>query len=155
MKSDWAAGDQERNYAIRHKTDLGALTDHFWTILGLSLLAAVLVFLAWSRSRIVSIGYESQQLHSLEQALVRSQKALALEEATLKDPARIDTAARRMGLAPVRASQLLPVPYRDFEARSAAVVSGDGGPKDGARTLALARPVAATGLEMKKLAAAN
>jgi hypothetical protein len=155
MKRDWAAGDQERNYAIRHETDLGALADLFWTILGLSLLAAVLVFLAWSRSRIVSIGYESQQMHALEQGLLRSEKALALEEATLKDPARIDTAARRMGLAPVRASQLLPLPYRDFEERSAGLVSGDGGPKDGARILALARPVAAPGLETKKLAAAN
>jgi cell division protein FtsL len=163
MRRDWAATWEDRNYAIRRETDLRHLSDVLWALLGLGLLAAVLVFQSWSRSRIVDIGYESQRLQSLEESLLRSQKTLIVEEATLKDPARIAGLARNLGLAPVRAAQLLPS-YRPEGPTQTLASTTEGADHsvalasttEGAdHSVALATPSRVAALAVKKVAASN
>lgn len=105
--NDWVGTFEGRNYAIKRQTELRNLADVLWLLLSLTALAGVLVFHSWERSRIVSIGYDSQQLQTIEESLLRAERALTLEEATLKDPARIDDVAHSLGLSPVRANQLV------------------------------------------------
>ena len=159
MRGDWADGIEDRNYAIGRETDFRHMADPLWTILALSLLAAVSLFHSWERSQIVSLGYENQRLQALEEALLRSEKSLVLEEATLKDPERIDGLARMLGMSPIRPNQLLPVAYPEIEAPADALASqGDGrdAPFPAAsRRLALATGSSVPTLEMKKLVAAN
>ena len=107
MMNDWVGSFEGRNYAVKRQTELRNLADMLWLLLSLSALAGVLVFQSWERSQIVSIGYETQQLQTLEESLARAERALTLEETTLKDPARIEDVAHSLGLSPVRANQLV------------------------------------------------
>ena len=106
--TDWAEGKEVFNRGIMRKTDSSTLQELLKITLCPIILAAVIFTLMWERSRLVNIGYESQQLRTRETALLRAQDALKLEEETLKDPHRIDAVARNaLGMAPLRPHQLL------------------------------------------------
>ena len=105
---DWAQERAISNNGITPKTDWRSLRQLLWLTLGPIMLAAVFVALLWERSQLVSIGYETQRLMEAEEALLRVQKTLILEEETLKDPVRIDAVARGiLGMAPLRPRQVL------------------------------------------------
>ncbi len=105
---DWVQKKTIVNHGIRRKTDSRILKELFKITLGPIVLATVLFTLSWERSRLVNIGYESQQLHIKEESHLRAQSALILEEETLKDPQRIDAVARNvLGMSPLRPHQIL------------------------------------------------
>ena len=107
--TDWAKGKAIYNRGIKRETDSRILRELLKITLGPIVLAAVLFTHLWERSRLVDIGYKSQQLQKSEQELLRTQNALILEEETLKDPSRIDALARNvLGMRPLRPHQLLP-----------------------------------------------
>jgi len=113
---DWAGGIQSRNYGIRRESDVRNLAGVLKIILSVAMIAGVLLFYSWVRSRIVDLGYEEQRLQSQEESLLREEKRLILVEQTLKSPERIDAIARNeLGMAPLRASQLLTAQYPDVE----------------------------------------
>jgi cell division protein FtsL len=106
--TDWAESKAIYNRGIKRETDSRILRELLKITLGPIVLAAVLFTILWERSQLVGIGYEGQQLQTREQALLRAQKALILEEETLKDPHRIDAVARNvLGMTPLRPHQLL------------------------------------------------
>ncbi len=119
--TDWAGGVDLRNYAIRREMDTRNLVDLLLITLSMGLLAGVLILHSWVRTRIVSVGYEIQQLSAEEESLLKTEAGLSLEEETLKAMGRIEEIAQNeLGMQRLRASQLtIPVP-RDAETGSTA-----------------------------------
>ncbi len=75
---------------------------------GALLLLFVLVMVyAWQHFSSIEYGYRIEALKSQRDTLVEMNRALRLEEASLRDPERIDTLARRMGLETPQAGQVL------------------------------------------------
>jgi len=73
---------------------------------------AVLLFLlvmvyAWQHFSSIECGYRVEQLRVQRDGLAEMNRALRLEEASLRDPQRIDLLARQMGLAAPQAGQVV------------------------------------------------
>jgi hypothetical protein len=62
---------------------------------------------AWQHFKSVEYGYKIAELKSQHDGLVEVNRALRLEEASLRDPERIDGLARQLGLQSPRAGQVL------------------------------------------------
>jgi hypothetical protein len=116
--TDWSSGLEIRNYALKRVTDSRNLAGLLCMTLVLTVLAGVLVLYAWQRSQIIELGYQCQHLMELETTLLRVEKALVLEMETLKDPARIDTIARDLGMTPLRPHQFIPATTPEIEWRA-------------------------------------
>ncbi len=113
---DWAGGIENRNYGIKRITDSQKLLELLSIIFSLVMIAGALVFYAWVRSQIISMGYTGQQLQAQEESLLRDQRKLVLEEQTLKNPERVDAIARaELGMTPLRANQLLTPQMQNLE----------------------------------------
>jgi cell division protein FtsL len=67
-------------------------------ILGFSLFLVVGLFHVWSRVAILEQGYSLVQERRNQEALTQEQRALTLKIRQLRDPARLEIAARRMNL---------------------------------------------------------
>jgi cell division protein FtsL len=104
--TDWADGIEMRNYGIQRGIDVRMFSDFMRAIIPLAMVAAALVFYSWVRNQMIQAGYESQRLYTMEEALLRAQEKLVLEEETLRNPGRIDAIARNeLGMAPLHPSQ--------------------------------------------------
>ncbi len=111
---DWAGGFEARNYGIRRRTDRRNLVDLLTITLSVLMIGGVLLCYAWTRSRIVDMGYEGQSLEAQERSILRTQNNLVLEEETLKNPARIDSIARtELDMVLVRTNQLVAPQLQD------------------------------------------
>ena len=106
--TDWADGIEARNYGIKNEIDVHMLSELMRTIVALAMIAGALLFYSWIRNEIINTGYENQSLFADEESLLRTQKRLALEEETLRNPERIDIIARNdLGMTPLRPNQLI------------------------------------------------
>jgi cell division protein FtsL len=106
--TDWSGELEIRNYSIDRKIDRKHFLDLMGVIGSLLLVAGVLFFHSWVRTRIVHIGYEVTDLQRQEEELVKEAKALILEEETLKSPARIEEIAMtRLGMVRLRPNQVI------------------------------------------------
>src|SRR5438094_10627223 len=61
---------------------------------------------AWQHFKAIEYGYQIESLRTQRDGLVEMNRALRLEEASLRDPARIDMLARRLGLQSPHAGQV-------------------------------------------------
>jgi len=78
---------------------------HFGTALGCLFL---LVFTyAWQHFKAIEYGYQIESAKRDYSALIDMNHALHLEDASLRDPERIDVLARRMGLVPPAPGQVI------------------------------------------------
>ena len=73
----------------------------------LALLFVLVMFYAWQHFSAIEYGYKIEAAKSQRESLVETNRALRLEEASLKDPQRIDTLARHMGLQTPLAGQVV------------------------------------------------
>ena len=64
----------------------------------LCLLFALVMVYAWQHFSAIEYGYRIEAMKSQRDTLVETNRALRLEEASLRDPERIDALARRMGM---------------------------------------------------------
>src|ERR1700756_5640767 len=71
-----------------------------------SLFLLVMTF-AWQHFKAIEYGYKIESLRTQRDGLVEMNRALRLEEASLRDPERIDTLARRLGLQSPQAGQVV------------------------------------------------
>lgn len=62
---------------------------------------------AWQHFRAIEYGYKIESLRSQRNELTEMNRALRLEEASLRDPERIDALARKMGLQSPQAGQVV------------------------------------------------
>jgi cell division protein FtsL len=68
----------------------------------------VMVYL-WQHFSAIEYGYRIEQLTAQRNAISESNRALSLEEAFLKDPARIDRLAKQIGMQRPAGGQLQPM----------------------------------------------
>src|ERR1035441_4163562 len=80
---------------------------HFGITLGV-LFLFVMVYL-WQHFSAIEYGYRIEQLTVQRNAITESNRALSLEEASLKDPARIDRLAKQIGMQRPAGGQLQPM----------------------------------------------
>ena len=92
-------------------------------------LFALVMLFAWQHYRAIEYGYKIESLRGQRESLTEMNRALRLEEASLRSPDRIDVMARQMGMQPPQAGQ---------------VVRMDTAPENGAPVMASIAPVAAT-----------
>jgi cell division protein FtsL len=62
---------------------------------------------AWQHFKAIEYGYKIESLRTERDGLVEMNRALRLEEASLRDPERIDLLARRLGLQSPQAGQVV------------------------------------------------
>src|SRR5713101_7978952 len=62
---------------------------------------------AWQHFKAIEYGYKIESVKTQRDGLVEMNRALRLEEASLRDPERIDTLARRLGLQSPQAGQVM------------------------------------------------
>lgn len=72
----------------------------------LSVLFVLVMVYVWQHFSAIEYGYKIEALKSQRDSMVEVNRALRLEEASLKDPERIDELARRMGLQLPHAGQV-------------------------------------------------
>jgi len=82
-----------------------------WVVRGVIVLGATLVFLCmldvWLRLQVTHLGYELSVARKMQLRLEHERGELELELATLRDPARIDLGARRLGMTEPRKGQVV------------------------------------------------
>lgn len=62
---------------------------------------------AWQHFRAIEYGYQIESMKRDLNSLTEMNRALRLEDASLRDPERIDVIARRMGLEPPEPGQVI------------------------------------------------
>ena len=67
----------------------------------------ILMVYAWQHFSAIEYGYQIQTQKAQRDGLVEMNRELRLEEAALRDPQRIDTLARRMGLQSAEVGQVV------------------------------------------------
>jgi cell division protein FtsL len=73
----------------------------------LSVLFLLVMVYAWQHLSAIEYGYRIEAAKSQREALVETNRALRLEEASLRDPERIDALARDLGLQTPLAGQVV------------------------------------------------
>ena len=67
----------------------------------------LVMFYAWQHFRSIEYGYRIEAQKAERERLVEQNRALKLEAASLRDPGRIDTLARQMGLESPEPGQMI------------------------------------------------
>jgi len=62
---------------------------------------------AWQHYRAIEYGYKIESIRAQREQLLEMNRALRLEQASLRDPERIDELARKIGLQSPQAGQVL------------------------------------------------
>jgi cell division protein FtsL len=75
----------------------------------LCLLFALTMVYAWQHFSAIEYGYRIEALRASRESLAETHRTLELEAASLRDPERIDTLARQMGLESPQAGQVVPM----------------------------------------------
>ena len=75
--------------------------------IALCLLFALVMGYALQHFRAIEFGYQIEALRSQRDGLVEMNRALRLEDASLRDPERIDVMARKLGLQSPQPGQVL------------------------------------------------
>ena len=61
----------------------------------------------WQHFRAIEYGYKVEALKSQRDGLIEENRALRLEQASLRSPDRIDQLARQLGMQPPQAGQII------------------------------------------------
>ena len=75
----------------------------------------LVMMFAWQHFKAIEYGYKIEALRNQSEGLVEVNRALRLEEASLRDPERIDTLARKLGLQSPQAGQVMRMETADAE----------------------------------------
>jgi cell division protein FtsL len=78
---------------------------------------------AWQHFKAIEYGYKIEALRSQRDGLVEMNRALRLEEASLRDPERIDVLARKLGMQPPQAGQVIRMDTVSFDSTSPVMAS--------------------------------
>ena len=75
--------------------------------IALSCLFLLVMTYTWQHFKAIEYGYKVESLRSQRDGLLEMNRALRLEEASLRSPERIDKLAREYGMQPPRAGQVI------------------------------------------------
>jgi cell division protein FtsL len=96
----------QRNKQIRRERDVRALSRLALLLFCGAVLAAGFVFAAKQHFAAVTYGYHSETLRQDRQQLLREQQQLLLKKEQASAPARLESAARALGLKPILPGQV-------------------------------------------------
>ena len=99
--------EQQRNSRIRRTRDVTALSRLALLLFCGFVLAGGFVFAAKQHFAAVQLGYQSESLRNERKQLIEENQRLALEKETMSSPSRLEPAARRLGLQPATAGQIV------------------------------------------------
>ncbi|HEY7786397.1 MAG TPA: cell division protein FtsL [Pyrinomonadaceae bacterium] len=94
------------NTRIRRERDPRALSRLALLLFSALVLAGGFVFAARQHFAAVQHGYDSEALRKEREQLVREEQQLLLEKEKASSPARLESAARTLGLRPLAAGQV-------------------------------------------------
>jgi hypothetical protein len=80
---------------------------------------------AWQHFKAIEYGYQIESAKRDFNALVEMNHALRLEDASLRDPERIDLLARRMGLVPPEPGQVIRMDAASADAQGPVMASAE------------------------------
>jgi cell division protein FtsL len=87
--------------------DAGRSREMRYFSIALCCLFLLVMTYAWQHFKAIEYGYKIESLKTQRDGLAEMNRALRLEEASLRDPERIDTLARRLGLQSPQAGQVI------------------------------------------------
>ncbi|MBA3356632.1 MAG: cell division protein FtsL [Pyrinomonadaceae bacterium] len=96
----------QRNTRVRRERDFRARSRLVFLLCCGLVLAVGFVFAARQHFAAVQFGYESESLRHERQHLLAEQQRLLLEKEQAAAPARLESAARQLGLKPLKAGQV-------------------------------------------------
>jgi hypothetical protein len=89
----------------------------------LALLFLLVFTYAWQHFRSIEYGYQIESAKRELNNLTEMNRALRLEDASLRDPERIDVMARRMGLVPPEPGQVIRMDSASVDANAPVMAS--------------------------------
>ena len=98
---------RQQNSSIRRTRDVTALSRLALLLFCASVLAGGFVFAAKQHFAAVQLGYQSETLRNERKKLIEDNQRLALEKETMSSPSRLEPAARKLGLQPATAGQIV------------------------------------------------
>ena len=108
---DLAKGVEVRNYGLKRTPDPRTVRESLILFLPVAIIAGVLSFQIWIRSQTVYLGYQSQELSSQSDDLLRQRQLLVVEEQMLKNPKWLDeVAGKNLGMIALRPDQIIHAP---------------------------------------------
>ena len=100
---------KKQNSSVKREADQGVLA-RFALLLCCGLaLAAGFVYAGGQHFAALRFGYETERLRNIKEELEQEQHRLQLERESAASPARLEQAARRLGMQPMQASQIDPL----------------------------------------------
>ncbi len=96
----------QRNSRVRRQRDVLALSRLALLLFSGVVLASGFVFAARQHFAAVQYGYQSEALRNEKQQLLEEQRRLMLEKERVSSPARLEPAARQLGLKPATSRQI-------------------------------------------------
>jgi cell division protein FtsL len=100
---------RQRNLRVARERDRGAfLRLGLLLLCGLSL-AGGFVYAGVQHFAALKLGYETQNLRKVRDALAAEQRRFLVERETVSSPARLERAARQLGMQPMQAAQIDPL----------------------------------------------
>jgi cell division protein FtsL len=97
---------KQRNTRVRRERDLRAFYRLVLLLFCGLVLAIGFVFAARQHFAAVQLGYESESLRKEREQLLAEQQRLLLEKEQASAPSRLESAARQLGLKPLKAVQV-------------------------------------------------
>jgi cell division protein FtsL len=97
---------EQPNFAVRREHAPRALSRLVLLLCCGLVLSAGFIFAASQRFSAVRYGYQSEELRRERERLLEEQRRLILAREQAASPARLESAARAIGMQPVRASQV-------------------------------------------------
>src|SRR5271157_1677345 len=80
---------------------------------------------AWQHFKAIEYGYQIESAKRELSELAEMNRALRLEDASLRDPERIDVMARRMGLVPLEPGQVIRMDNASVESNAPVMASAE------------------------------
>ena len=101
--------EQHLNAKVRRSRDVSALSRLAMLLFCGLILAGGFVFAAKQHFAAVQYGYQNEQLRNERKRLLEERQLLSLEKETISSPAKLEPAARALGLKPATAGQIAPL----------------------------------------------
>jgi cell division protein FtsL len=89
----------------------------------LTVLCLLVLSYAWQHFKSIEYGYRIAELKAQRDSLIESNRALRLEEASLRSPDRIDKLAREMNMIPPQPGQVIRLDASEGEAGAPVMAS--------------------------------
>jgi cell division protein FtsL len=100
---------KQQNTLVVRERDPGAFLRLTLLLLCGLALAGGFVYAGWQHFAALKVGYQTENLRKVREGLAEEQRRFLLEREAAGSPARLERAARQLGMQPIRAAQIDPL----------------------------------------------